>query len=100
MCVTEPRGLQFCVVVRRVLTFSFYFPHFSLVAGGVTFPYWVSFLETHSLPFQVGLRRLPFQASLATPVLVLPSCSELYLFVVLLYSVLCSDSEVVYDMFI
>ncbi|MQL71186.1 hypothetical protein Taro_003513 [Colocasia esculenta] len=25
---------------------------------------------------QVGLRRLPFQASLATPVLVLPSCSE------------------------
>ncbi|MQL67772.1 hypothetical protein Taro_000066 [Colocasia esculenta] len=37
------------------------------VADGVTFPYWVSFLETHSLPFQVGLRRLPFQASLATP---------------------------------
>ena len=34
------------------------------------------FLETHSLPFQVGLRRLPFQASLATPVLVLLSCSE------------------------
>ncbi|MQL75061.1 hypothetical protein Taro_007434 [Colocasia esculenta] len=25
---------------------------------------------------RVGLRRLPFQASLATPVLVLPSCSE------------------------
>ncbi|MQL75655.1 hypothetical protein Taro_008031 [Colocasia esculenta] len=48
----------------------------------------------------VGLRRLPFQASLATLVLVLPSCSELYPFVVLLNSVLCSDSEVVYDMFI
>ncbi|MQL85093.1 hypothetical protein Taro_017617 [Colocasia esculenta] len=42
------------------------FEPFSSVAGGVTFPYWVSFLETHSPPFQVGLRRLPFQASLAT----------------------------------
>ncbi|MQM18262.1 hypothetical protein Taro_051250, partial [Colocasia esculenta] len=25
---------------------------FSTVAGGVIFPYWVSFLETHSPPFQ------------------------------------------------
>ncbi|MQM05648.1 hypothetical protein Taro_038460 [Colocasia esculenta] len=32
------------------------------------------FEPTHSPPFQVGLRRLPFQASLATPVLVLLSC--------------------------
>ncbi|MQL68689.1 hypothetical protein Taro_000941 [Colocasia esculenta] len=47
-----------------------------LLPVGVTFPYWVSFLETHSPPFQVGHRRLPFQASLATPVLVRPSCSE------------------------
>ncbi|MQL72854.1 hypothetical protein Taro_005196 [Colocasia esculenta] len=30
--------------------------------------------KTHSPPFQVGRRRLPFQASLATPVLVCPSC--------------------------
>ncbi|MQL81041.1 hypothetical protein Taro_013499 [Colocasia esculenta] len=45
-----------------------------LLPVGVTFPYWVSFLETHSPPFQVGRRRLPFQASLATLVLVRPSC--------------------------
>ncbi|MQM10430.1 hypothetical protein Taro_043323 [Colocasia esculenta] len=62
--------------MRRVFTFYFYFSHSSTVAGRVTFPYWVSFLETHSPPFQVGRRRHPFQASLATPVLVRPSCSE------------------------
>ncbi|MQL73371.1 hypothetical protein Taro_005720, partial [Colocasia esculenta] len=44
-----------------------------LLPVGVNFPYWVSVLKTHSPPFQVGRRRLPFQASLATPVLVRPS---------------------------
>ncbi|MQM20230.1 hypothetical protein Taro_053247 [Colocasia esculenta] len=43
-----------------------------LLPVGVTFPYWVSFLETHSPPFQVDHRRLPFQASLATPVTMAP----------------------------
>ncbi|MQL82863.1 hypothetical protein Taro_015352 [Colocasia esculenta] len=58
--------------MRRVFTFCFYFPHLSTVTSGVTFPYWVSFLETHSPPFQVGRRRLLFQASLATPVTMAP----------------------------
>ncbi|MQM10488.1 hypothetical protein Taro_043380 [Colocasia esculenta] len=31
----------------------FYFPHFSLVAGGVTFPYWVSFLRLTPFPFSL-----------------------------------------------
>ena len=71
-----------------------------LLPVGVTFPYWVSFLETHSPPFQVGRRRRPFQASLATPVLVLPSCSELYFLLYFCTLYFVSDSEVVYIMFI
>ncbi|MQM09391.1 hypothetical protein Taro_042260 [Colocasia esculenta] len=47
------------------------FVGFEPLPVGLLFPTG-SLFETQSLPFQVGLRRLPFQASLATPVSMAP----------------------------